>query len=61
VGAKLKGESISFANSTFTRSKETAENFATGAGLTFAENTIEDLDGEWFVKDDSRLEKPQEF
>ena len=56
VGAKLKGESISFANSTFTRSKETAENFATGAGLTFAENTIEDLDGEWFVKDDSRLE-----
>ena len=56
VGAKLKGESISFANSTYTRSKETAENFATGAGLTFAENTIEELDGAWFVKDDSRLE-----
>ena len=56
VGAKLKGESISFANSTYTRSKETAENFATGAGLTFTENTIEELDGAWFVKDDSRLE-----
>lgn len=56
VGAKLKGESISFANSTYTRSKETAENFATGAGLTFTENTIEELDGAWFVKDDSKLE-----
>lgn len=56
VGEKLKGQDIVFANSTYTRSKETAESFAKGAGMTFTENTIEDLDGEWFVKNDTKFE-----
>ena len=56
VGEKLKGGDIVFANSTYTRSKETCESFATGAGATYAENTIEELDGEWYVKNDSKFE-----
>ena len=56
VGAKLKGESIYFANSTYTRSIETCENIAAGAGTNYTENTIEDLDGEWYVKDNSQYE-----
>ena len=54
VGEKFKGESIYFANSTYTRSKETCEYFAKGAGADYSENTIEELDGEWFVKDESK-------
>ena len=56
VGKKLKGEDIVFANSTYTRSKETCENMATGAGVSYTENTIADLDGEWYVKDESKYE-----
>ena len=57
VGAVLKGENIYFANSTYTRSFETCDNIAIGAGLSGAEkNTIEELDGEWYVKDNSRYE-----
>ncbi|WP_298771530.1 histidine phosphatase family protein [uncultured Fibrobacter sp.] len=56
VGEKLKGESIYFANSTYTRSKETCENIAIGAGTTYTENTIEELDGEWYVKNSSSYE-----
>lgn len=57
VGAKLKGEDIYFANSTYTRSMETCENIAKGAGSSYSENTIEALDGEWYVKDNSKLEQ----
>lgn len=57
VGAKLKGEDIYFANSTYTRSMETCENIAKGAGASYSENTIEALDGEWYVKDNSKLEQ----
>ena len=57
VGAKMKGEDIYFANSTYTRSKETCEYVAKGAGATYTENTIDDLDGEWYVKDNSKYEK----
>ena len=56
VGEKFKGEQLSFANSTYTRSKETCENVAIGSGATYAENTIEELDGEWYVKNDSKFE-----
>ena len=56
VGAKLKGESIYFANSTYTRSIETCENIAAGAGTSYSENTIDDLDGEWYVKNSSQYE-----
>ncbi|MBR4681548.1 MAG: histidine phosphatase family protein [Fibrobacter sp.] len=57
VGAKLKGEDIYFANSTYTRSMETCENIANGAGSSYSENTIEALDGEWYVKDNNKLEQ----
>ena len=58
VGAKFKGETIYFANSTYARSYETCDNIAIGAGMSGAEkNTIEDLDGEWYIKDDSKLEQ----
>ena len=58
VGEKLKGEDIYFANSTYTRSFETCENIALGAGKSgLSENTIEALDGEWYVKDNSKLEQ----
>ena len=57
VGAKMKGEKIAFANSTYTRSYETCENVATGAGVTpFVSDTLADLDGEWYVKDDAKFE-----
>ena len=56
VGEKLKGEDIYFANSTYTRSKETCEYIAKGAGASYSENTLEDLDGEWYVKDNNKLE-----
>ncbi len=57
VGAKLKGESIYFANSTYTRSYETCQNIATGAGISeMGNDTIPELDGDWFVKDDSKFE-----
>ena len=57
VGEKFKGEEISFANSTYTRSYETCENVATGAGYTqLVSDTIADLDGAWFVKNESKLE-----
>ena len=56
VGAKIKGEDIYFANSTYTRSKETCENVASGAGTTYTENTIAELDGEWYVKNNSSYE-----
>ena len=58
VGEKFKGENIYFANSTYTRSYETCDNIAIGAGMSGAEkNTIEDLDGEWYVKDNTKLEQ----
>ena len=57
VGEKLKGEDIYFANSTYTRSKETCENIAKGAGASYTENTIGALDGEWYVKDNNKLEQ----
>lgn len=57
VGAKFKGEEISFANSTYTRSYETCENVATGAGYAqLVSDTIPDLDGAWFVKNESKFE-----
>ena len=57
VGEKLKGDNIVFANSTYTRSYETCENVAAGAGISpFVSDTIKDLDGEWYVKDDSKFE-----
>ena len=57
VGEKLAGEDIYFANSTYTRSYETCENVAAGAGLTSMNNdTLPELDGEWFVKDESKFE-----
>ena len=58
VGEKFKGEDIYFANSTYTRSFETCENIALGAGMSGIEkNTNENLDGEWYVKDNSKLEQ----
>lgn len=57
VGTKFKDEDIYFANSTFTRSYETCSSFATGAGVSLEGNdTIPELDGEWFIKDDSKFE-----
>jgi broad specificity phosphatase PhoE len=57
VGEKLKGEEIYFVNSTYTRSYETCENVAAGAGVSFVGNdTLPELDGDWFVKDDSKFE-----
>lgn len=58
VGAKLKGETaMSLKNSTYTRSYETCENIAIGAGLKGAkQDTLPVLDGEWYVKDDSKFE-----
>ena len=57
VGAKFKGEDIYFANSTYTRSYETCSNVATGAGITsFVSDTIPDLDGAWFEKDEAKFE-----
>ena len=57
VGAKMKGERISFANSTYTRSYETCESVAAGAGVSpFVSDTIPELDGEWFVKDETKFE-----
>lgn len=57
VGEKFKGEEISFANSTYTRSYETCENVATGAGYAqLVSDTIPELDGAWFVKSESKLE-----
>lgn len=57
VGAKFKGEEISFANSTYTRSYETCENVATGAGYAqLVSDTIPELDGAWFEKDESKFE-----
>ena len=57
VGEKLSGEDIYFANSTYTRSYETCENVAAGAGITSMNNdTLPELDGEWFVKDESKFE-----
>jgi broad specificity phosphatase PhoE len=57
VGEKFKGEDIYFANSTYTRSYETCENVALGAGITeMGNDTIPQLDGEWFVKDDAKFE-----
>lgn len=57
VGAKLKGENIYFANSTYTRSYETCINVATGAGITSMGNdTLPELNGDWFVKDENKFE-----
>ena len=57
VGAKFKGEDIYFANSTYTRSYETCSNVATGAGITsLVSDTIPELDGAWFEKDESKFE-----
>jgi len=57
VGAKLEGESIYFVNSTYTRSYETCENVAAGAGVTSMGNdTLPELDGDWFVKDENKFE-----
>lgn len=57
VGEKFKGEDIYFANSTYTRSYETCSNIATGAGYTaLVSDTIPELDGDWFVKDESKFE-----
>ena len=57
VGEKFKGEDIYFANSTYTRSYETCSNIATGAGYSaLASDTIPELDGGWFVKDESKFE-----
>lgn len=57
VGEKFKGEDISFMQSTYTRSFETCENFAIGAGLSGVKpDTMEVLDGEWYVKDNAKLE-----
>ena len=57
VGEKLAGADIVFANSTYTRSYETCENVAAGAGISpFVSDTIKDLDGEWYVKDNTKLE-----
>lgn len=57
VGAKLKGENIYFVNSTYTRSYETCSNVAAGAGVTSMGNdTLPELDGDWFVKDENKFE-----
>ena len=57
VGEKFKGENIYFANSTYTRSYETCENVAAGAGFTsLVSDTIPDLDGAWFEKDEAKFE-----
>ena len=57
VGAKFKGEDIYFANSTYTRSYETCTNVATGAGIaSLVSDTIPELDGAWFEKDESKFE-----
>ena len=57
VGAKLKGENIYFVNSTYTRSYETCSNVATGAGITnMGNDTLPELDGDWFVKDENKFE-----
>lgn len=57
VGEKFKGENIYFANSTYTRSYETCENIAKGAGVELGvPDTIAVLDGEWYVKDESKFE-----
>lgn len=51
VGAKLKGADIYFGNSTYTRTIETCENIATGAGVSFVPDTLPFMDGDWFVTD----------
>lgn len=57
VGAKFKGETFALKNSTYTRSYETCENIAIGAGLTGAkQDTMPVLDGEWYVKDETKFE-----
>ena len=57
VGGKIKGDNIKFANSTYTRSYETCENVAAGASVSpFVSDTIKDLDGEWYVKDESKYD-----
>ena len=58
VGEKFKGEDIYFANSTYTRSYETCENIAIGAGIaSMGNDTIPDIDGEWFVKNETKFEE----
>lgn len=57
VGEKLKGSDIYFANSSYTRTYETCENIAKGAGIKDApQDTLDFLLGEWFVKNDQKLQ-----
>ena len=56
VGEKLKGADIYFANSSYTRTFETCEGIAKGAGIKDApQDTLDFLLGEWFVKNDDKL------
>lgn len=51
VGAKFKNAGrIYFAYSGYTRTLETCENIAAGAGLSASPDSLAGLDGEWFVK-----------
>lgn len=57
VGEKLKGVDLYLGNSGYTRTKETCENIGKGSGMTsIVQDSLPFLDGEWFVKDDSKLE-----
>lgn len=51
VGAKFKSVGrMYFAYSGYTRTLETCENIAAGAGLSASPDSLAGLDGEWFVK-----------
>lgn len=54
VGTKFKGESMYFGYSGYTRTLETCEGIAAGAGLTGAvtPEVIAGVDGSWYRKDD---------
>ncbi|MBO7104806.1 MAG: histidine phosphatase family protein [Fibrobacter sp.] len=57
VGAKLKGVDIYLANSGYTRTIETCEGVGKGNGMTVVkQDSLPFLNGDWYVKNSSRLE-----
>lgn len=57
VGEKFKGAEIYFGNSGYTRTKETCENIGKGSGMSVVnQDSLPFLDGDWFIKDNSKFE-----
>lgn len=57
VGEKLKGNKVYFGNSGYTRTKETCEYIAKGLGQEpYSSDSLSFLNGEWYVKDNSKVE-----